>query len=507
MKYLEKHSKMTAFLFGGLSVLAFAPHYIFVVSFLSWSVLMFLLLSAKNTKQAFVIGYCFGFAHFAFGLIWIGNAVLIEADKFAWLYPLIFIGAGSFFGLFFAIPSWLSFKASSLWQKWMVFGAFIIVFEWIRSFFLTGFPWNLLGYTVAFNDYLIQAASIGGTYLLSLFAVLSYTVLGVFLYRGTLKSFLQGLIVIFVIFSIFYIGGYIRLISANVELYDVLIRIVQPSIPQQMKWDDNVRENNFKTYLDISSSKSMRQPNAIIWGETASPFVLDRDFEHIQQVASILPKGGYLITGMISYHPINGRYRPHNSMVVINDKGLVEDYYHKSHLVPFGEYIPFREYLPEYFRPVVNVIGEFGKGKGPKIISVDGLPSFSGVICYETIFPGKIVDRDNRPNFIINITNDGWYGDSSGPYQHWVAAKLRAVEEGITVVRAANNGLSGVISAYGQEKKKMNLNDKGYIDVFLPKSLKNTTLYSLFGNGVSLTFCLILLFLGFIRKSSGRNSL
>ncbi len=500
MKYIEKHSKMVAFLFGALSVYAFAPHYVTVLSFISVSILMFLLLRVKDSKRAFAIGYSFGFAHFAFGLIWIGNALLIDADKFGWLYPLVFICSGGFFGLFFAFPSWLSIKASSLWQKWVVFSASFVLFEWVRSFIFTGFPWNLMGYTLAFNDYLIQGASIGGTYLLSLCVLLGYSVGGIFLYKPTIKSFMSCGFIIFIIFGSLYVGGYFRLKSAVSINYDTVIRIVQPSIPQQMKWNEYVKEDNFNDYLNLSSFHSTRSPDFIIWGETASPFILDRDFEHIQQVAKILYDGAHLITGMVSYHPVNGRYRPHNSLVVINDKGLVVDYYHKSHLVPFGEYIPLRDYLPDFIRPVANAIGSFGKGNGPKVINVDGKPSFGGIICYESIFPRKVIDQNNRPDFIVNLTNDGWYGDSAGPYQHWVAAKLRAVEEGIVVVRAANNGISGVISAYGEDKRILGLNERGIIDVVLPKSLDGTTIYSLFGNGVIITFCLILLFLGFIKK-------
>lgn len=497
-----KYSKTWAFLFGALSVYAFAPHYVVALSFVSFSLLMFLLLYAKSGKQAFSIAYSFGFAHFAFGLIWIGNALLIEPDKFGWLYPFVFIGAGGFFGLFFAIPGWISVKAASAWKKWIIFTASFVLFEWLRSFVLTGFPWNLIGYTLAFNDYLIQSASIGGTYLLSLLALMGYCVGGIFLYKPSIKLFFKCAFVILFVFTGLFIIGYVRLLGIEVKNYDVVIRVVQPSIPQQMKWNEDIKENNFKEYLSLSATPSERKPDFIIWGETASPFILDRDFDHIQQVADILYQNSYLITGMISYHPVNGRYRPHNSMVVINDKGLVEDYYHKSHLVPFGEYIPLRDYLPEFIKPVANAIGTFGKGRGPKVIKVDGKPSFGGIICYESIFPRSVVDQENRPDFLINLTNDGWYGNSAGPYQHWVAAKFRALEEGIALVRSANNGVSGLISPYGKDISVLGLNDRGFIDFILPKPLKSATLYSVFGNGIILAICFALLVLGFVKKTN-----
>ena len=191
-------------------------------------------------------------------------------------------------------------------------------------------------------------------------------------------------------------------------------------------------------------------------------------------------------------------------MIVLNKKGDVVGYYNKSHLVPFGEYIPLRKYLPNFLQPVANAIGEFGKGEGPKIVELDGLPSIGGIICYEVIFPGKIVDENLRPDFLVNLTNDGWYGDSFGPYQHFVATKMRAVEEGITIIRAANNGISGMITPLGKEKGILPLNYVGFSDVKLVKSLHNKTIYASFDNWLIVTFCLILLFLGIIRIKCGR---
>ena len=154
--------------------------------------------------------------------------------------------------------------------------------------------------------------------------------------------------------------------------------------------------------------------------------------------------------------------------------------------------------MPDFINPVANAIGEFGQGKGPSVMEFDGLPSLGGIVCYEAIFPNKVMDKDNKPDVLINVTNDGWYGNSAGPYQHWVATKLRAVENGIEIVRVANNGISGVINFLGIEKNSLALNEKNFLDVNLDKNPLIKTIYTQVGNLLIVSFCLILLFFGFI---------
>lgn len=497
--FFIKHNKLILFLLGSISVLGFAPHYQVWASTIGFSGLMWYLLHSDSRKKSFYIAYIFAFAHFAFGFSWIGNALLVDIGRFGWLYPITLLACGLFFGLFFALPALLLSPRQTGWRKWLSFCCLTILFEWVRSFIFTGFPWNLLGYTLAFSDSLIQTAAFGGTYLLSLISLCFYSVWGLVLSGYTFKKFAITVVTSIIIFSAMYYGGQYRLQNAKQTSTDILIRIVQPSIPQTMKWNRAMMEANFDDYLSLSAKQTATKPDIIVWGETASPFLLDESFEHMQKVSDMLPPDAHLITGQISYHPKDGTFKPHNSMLVINSQGQVIDYYHKSHLVPFGEYIPLRQYLPSFLRPIANTIGTFGQGDGPKLIKAKGLPDFGAIICYEAIFPHQIVDEQNRPNFLFNLTNDGWYGDSSGPYQHFVATKLRAVEEGITIIRAANNGISGQITAYGQEKGTLPLNFKGVSDTFLQSSLSEPTPYAKSGNKIFITFCLILLLLTVIK--------
>lgn len=488
------YPKTVAFFCGWLTVAAFPPHYLFPVLFLTFSLLLVLINKANFPFQAFKIGYSFGFALFAFGFAWVGNALLIDAWHFGWLYPITLAASGAFFGLFIAIPAYLAFYFKNLLPRYLAFCSLFVIFEWIRSFFLTGFPWNLQGYVLAFSDRLIQLASIGGTYLLSLIVVMICSLPALLSQNRSKKVIRICLVVPLGTLLFMYLFGSIRLYNQNTEQSDTTIRIVQPSIPQAMKWKKETLEYNFNQYIRISQSRKLDNIDFVIWGETATPFPLDYDFSHLQDIREAVPDNGYLVTGLVRYKfDIYQNYYPLNSMFIIDEYGQILASYDKSHLVPFGEYIPLRQYLPEFIRPVANAIGNFLSGNGPTRIQVPGQPSLGALICYEVIFPHQILDQSQRPQWLINLTNDGWYGDSSGPYQHLVSTRMRAVEEGMTIARAANTGISALISPYGAILGELPLNYTGILDVSLPKVSQFQTIYSRLGNLPVLLLCTLLL--------------
>lgn len=499
-KFIIRHNRLSSLLLGAMSVWSFAPWFWIWAGFLSFGGLLFLLQNKNTKKELFITGYCFGFTHFALGFSWIGNALLLDVEKFGWLYPIALVGMGTFFGLFAAFPAMFTYYVDRGWKKWLLFCATWVIFEWLRSFILTGFPWNLLGYSFAFSTEMMQIASIGGVYVCSLAAILSYSMTGLLADDFSFRKFLKITSLELVLLGLVYGYGYIRLSKAKSNETDFTIRIVQPSIPQDMKWSREKAEANFREYVELSKIENDNKPDMIIWGETASPFLLDEDDAHRFYVASALPVKSLLVTGMISYQYSDGKYLPHNSMVIIDNEGNVKGYYHKTHLVPFGEYIPGRKFLPKFMKPIANTIGQFGRGNGPEVLSLEGYPSIGGAVCYEIIFPHQIIDEKKRPDVLINITNDGWYGNSSGPYQHWTTVKFRAVEEGISVIRAANNGISGMVNAYGQEKGVMSLNYVGIEDIKLEKSLNDSTFYGKYGNSIILILCLILVICSGIKK-------
>lgn len=493
---LLNHKTAAAFFAGWLAVAALPPYHWFVVLFVCFPLLLWLSEQAGNFKSSFKLGYAFGFAYYAFGLAWIGNAVLIDAASFGWLYPLILLGCGAFFGLFTALPLALSSFCSKHYARWLAFGAWWTLFEWIRSWFLTGFPWNLLGTVLAFNNELIQTAAWGGTYFLSLLVILTASSPYLFWSAGCKKQLIY-LISLLSIYGLLYLYGYYRLHAAEQTESTTTVRIVQPAIPQAQKWDKDALASNFQNYINLSRLPGQDDADFIIWGETATPYALDMDNYALEEIKTAIPTHGYLITGLVRYRFDGTRYIPYNSMFVLDKQGNIRGQYDKSHLVPFGEYIPLKKHLPAWIKPVVNVIGEFGAGNGPEKISLPDQPSLGTLICYEVIFPSQIIDPHNKPQWIVNLTNDGWYGDSSGPRQHLASTRLRAVEEGITIVRAANTGISALISPYGEIKRRLDLNQRGVVDFKLPLVAEFSTTYGRYGNSIILILCTFILCLAY----------
>lgn len=496
-----EHRKLTCFLLGAAAVAALPPFNFFPILFISFSGLMLFLGQAQKLKEAFSSGYWFGFGFFSFGLSWIGNALLIDVQTLGWLYPIAFIASGAFFGLFSAAAAMISFAFKDFTAKYLSFAAGWTLLEWIRSFILTGFPWNLIGTTLSFDLKLLQGASIFGIYGLSLCVLLSTSAPALWLKEKNKKNFISTACLMIFPLLILYIFGMIRLHNSQISPSDYKIRIVQPSIPQNMKWNGASLENNFQEYINLSAQNGTQDLDLIVWGETASPFPLEFSDKHRQMIADILSEQTLLAAGSLRFKIQDGRRRPQNSMLLINNKGDIVASYDKSHLVPFGEYIPFRRYLPTSLRPVTNVIADFIAGDGPKTINIPSFPSFGVAICYEIIFPHKIIDSNNRPQLLLNLTNDGWYGDSAGPRQHLIATQMRAIEEGISIIRAANSGISAFINHQGKILGRLELNQKGNLDITLPQNLEEQTLYSRFGNLIPLALIIIILLVATLKNS------
>jgi len=493
------YKKTYALLAGMLCVAALPPYYTVMAAVVGFCVLMCLLNVAQSKKQAFAIGYWFGFGFFSLGFSWIGNAVLIEPERTGWLFPLILLGSGGFFGFFAAFPAMFTQYAGTIWKKVLVFAASWTIFEWIRGFFLSGFPWNPVGSMFAFSPQMIQSASIFGIYGLSFVAVLLFCLPSVWI-RNKKSESLRSLALILLIAGSNYGFGVWRLANNQEKTFDSSVRIVQPSIPQAIKWESSSLGNNFAQYSAMSAQKGIDNIDFVIWGETASPYNPRFLAKYNADFFDAVPKNGYLLFGVVDYELESGEYRPKNSMMVMNKAGEIIDSYDKSHLVPFGEYIPLRKYLPKWVQPVAKIVGDFKKGNAHKVIRIKNQPDFGALICYEVIFPAKVVDKSSRPQWIVVLSNDGWYGNSMGPYQHLVAAQLRAIEEGIGIVRSANSGISAVIDAYGQIKEKIDLGKRDILDAKIPQPIDKITFYSQFQNYPVIFSCLFLVI--FIMRSN-----
>ena len=444
-------------------------------------------------RKWFGTAYVFGFSFYAVGFSWISNALLIDGKNFAAFIPAVFAATGLFFGLFWAVPAALAAGGRNVYARALLFCAWFVFFEWVRSFIFTGFPWNLLGTALAFDVRAIQGAAYIGTYGLSLLLLLMSCGAAILVSGAFQKRFYGG-----ALWFILLPAGFLLWAAGQYEKTEpgtTVVRLVQPSIPQTFKWEPGLAYRNFRKYIDLSKSRPSDGVKLVVWGETASPYFLDRDEEHLAEITEAVPDGGFLITGLLRAGFENGAYVPYNSMFVINGRGEINDYYDKAHLVPFGEYLPFREYLPAFMAPVASVVGDLGSGEKYKKLQVAGLPLMGGAICYESIFPKEVLNPEQKPELLVVLANDGWYGVSAGPYQHLAAAQMRAVEEGITVIRSANTGISAVIAPNGDVSGLIGLNEEGVSDTALPKVLEKSTLYGRYGNivpGGLLFFCLLL---------------
>jgi apolipoprotein N-acyltransferase len=477
---------------GALSVLAFAPIHLWPVLFLTFGPLLWLLdgcyrdhndLQAR-LRCAALVGFWFGFGYFLAGLYWVAEAFLVEPWRHGWLIPFVMTALPGGMALFFVAAAVL---AMLMW--WPGAGrafALAIAFglaEYARGHVLTGLPWNLVGYSILGGGAMMQMASLFGVYALSLLAVLLFaSPAAVVAPRDSGLAGGKGAIalaaVLLLLLGAATWWGEQRLAHADKTGTGIRIRIVQADIDQADKWRPENSAEIFTDYLDLTKSgpKGLNGISLVVWPETAVPFLLADSPEALAMIGEALPDGTSLLVGsarLAEERDAQGvltATRIYNSLLVIDDKGEVVGGYDKIHLVPFGEYLPFQDFLESLgFMQLTGVRGGFSAGTGPRLLAIPGAPPASPLICYEIIFPDDVVEKSARPGWLLNITNDAWFGSSAGPYQHFHQARVRAVEQGLPGVRAANTGISAMIDAYGRILAEIGLGEKGAIDSELPK--------------------------------------
>ncbi len=477
MKFKEH---IVMFLLGALTTLGFAPYFWWPVPLVTTAI-FFYFINQASFKKALKLGFFFGTGLGAISMHWLTNALMIDGGQFWFFCPFVWIGFGLFFGVYWAIPSGVAALYPSGIRRWLAFSGAFVIFEWVRSWAFTGFPWNPIGNIWDYTA-VLQMASVVGVYGLSGITLLTFTAFGLGL-KKKLPWIMLGL----------FLGltglGALRLSAADSEhVWGTHLRLVQPNIPQTLKWNPQKAHENTEKIIQLSRTDSDKITH-ILWPETAVPYLLDLEVEERLNLMRALPQGSVLITGAMreadpAYHNVA------NSIFIMDDLTDIQGVYDKTHLVPFGEYMPFREYLP--IQKIVPIAADMVAG--PKVMTkpvLNTLPA-SLLVCYEVIFSGQVVDKAHRPAWIFNATNDGWYGLSNGPYQHLAMTRMRAVEEGLPVVRAANTGISAVIDPYGRVIKSLPLGEEGVIDADLPSALP-PTIYAQFGVKVPLILALILM--------------
>lgn len=468
---------LIALLAGATTATALPPYDLFFVCFLSMPVLVWLLddiriSNLESARKAFYTGWLFGLGYFVAGLWWIGNALLVEAEMFAWAIPLAVLGLPALLAIFYGTATMLaSFTHPKSLIRILALAVSFTFVEWLRSFVLTGFPWNPIGQTIMPAPIAMQSLVILGLNGMNAMAVIVFAMPALFFNKP--QRFIS--VTIAATLSIAHIGfGFIRLSNASENPETLFnVRIVQPSIDQAEKWDAQIRDRILKTYLDMSSQPTVDDkplPELIVWPETSVPFVMKKGPDALTVFADLLKDGQTLLAGAVRTEGEEDTKRYYNSVMVINNEGVIYDAVDKMWLVPFGEYLPFGDVLSRLgFRRIVESVSDFSAAEERHTIEISNRLKALPYICYEIIFSDTATSNKYNANVIINITNDAWFGNTPGPHQHFRQAQLRAIETGLPLVRAANNGISGVIDKYGRIIDKLALDDVGIIDIAVPQ--------------------------------------
>jgi apolipoprotein N-acyltransferase len=471
---------------GALTALSLAPFHFFFIGFLTFPVLVWLLDGAVGRIEAgrltrhlpaFWTGWFFGFGYFVAGLWWIANALLVEAPEFAWAIPLAVLGLPALLAVFYGFATVL---ARGLWSSGIarifVLAAAFGVAEWLRTFVLTGFPWNALSNTLQPSPLMMQSSAFIGADAMNVLAVICFALPAAFFVKGGQRVWA---LLCFLIFFGGHLGaGVWRLnFSAEPNTEGSIIRIVQPDVDQSKKLEPGDGQEVFADLLALSAepvaNEGLARPRFIIWPETSVPFILTREPQAVAAIADTLKIGQSLIAGVvreeIDEESGAATRRYYNSMLLINDEGIITSAADKTHLVPFGEYLPYSEQLKQWgFKAVAAADRGYFAGAQRRSLPISAGLTAIPLICYEVIFGGEVRRLEQTDGLMINVTNDAWYGNTPGPYQHFHQSQLRSVETGLPMVRAANNGVSGFIDAKGRVIEKLGYGQKGAIDAELP---------------------------------------
>jgi apolipoprotein N-acyltransferase len=489
-----------AFIAGAASTLGLAPFNAWPVLFLTFPIAVWLLEGCSAGRlggimTAAIIGWWFGFGYFLAGLYWIGFAFLVDAKMFAWLLPFAVIGLPVGLAIFPALGFAL---ARLMWTRGplrlLALAVALTATEWLRGHVLTGFPWNVFGYALTGPLVFAQASALIGIWGLTFFAVFLFASPAVLLDErtDTQRPWLAPGIALAILAALAGYGA-LRLAQMPTQFVaGVKLRIMQPNLAQDEKFNYRAKQSVMSRYVALSDRSTgpgatgVRDVTHLIWPESAFPFFLAREADALAQIAALLPPTTVLIVGAArpaSTAPTPGVVRAYNSVYVIDHDGSILSVYDKMHLVPFGEYLPFQDFLESLgLMQLTKVRGGYVPGTVRKPMPVPRAPAFLPLVCYEIVFPGEAVPRGERPGWLVNLTNDGWFGNSTGPYQHFQQARVRAIEEGLPLVRAANTGISAVVDPLGRIVASLPLGTEGVLDAPLPRPIDPTP-YVRFGDG------------------------
>ena len=465
-------SKKISLVSGMICGVSFAPVF-FTPGIFMLSILCAQIATSDTRKQAAGFGYLFGFGLFFSTLYWISFGVSVYIEQFWWAIPFALFGLPAFLALFTALHGAVVWQFKNSYLYHFFFCCMWLFCEWLMSWIFTGFPWGIIGYAFSISNMLIQSASVFGILGLSFSA----------LYIGSSffskNMLIPRVIIASILFIMMIVFGYKRLEENPTEFSKLKVRIVQPSIPQIAKWDPVEFWQNLGN--QVALSKGDGDPDIIIWSEAALtvPYYYKPVYNSLMSVFT--KEDQLLLVGGVNDNAEHDdNYEIYTSLITIDSDGNLLFDYHKSHLVPFGEYMPFTGYLP--IKKLTSGIVDYTPGTR----EIMYLKSFNlyihPLICYESIFAEEVRISNSEADMIVNVTNDAWYGKSSGPYQHFEISRIRSVENGLPMIRAANNGISAIIDPLGRVLGSLDLNQIAALDGYIPLKLLLPTTYSEWGN-------------------------
>lgn len=470
---------------GAVQALAVAPLHVTMALPIAFGGLFLLLERTRSLRGAFALGWLFGVGSFLVGLSWITEAFAVDAERFgalAWpALAALSLGLGLFPALSLLVARLLSGDrggvalAAALVASW-------VAGEWLRGVVLTGFPWNIAGYALGVSDALLQVTALIGIHGAGLLTV----AVGILPALAIRERRIWPAALAGVLLAGAWGYGTLRLAAVAPEpVAGVRLRIVQPNIAQDLKWAAGEREAILTSLLSLSTraAEGTAPPTHVIWPESAVPYLIAEDATIRARLAAVVPPDGALLTGAVRRTDAeDGRPALLNSIVALDAGGQITAAYDKVRLVPFGEYQPLRRILAALPKLTVGEV-DFIPGEPRRAITVAGLPPVWPLICYEAIFPERPPAGQDAPGWILTVTNDAWFGTSWGPYQHALAARVRGIELGLPVVRAANSGISFVTDAHGREVARLSLAIAGVLDVALPAAAAGGTPYARWRDG------------------------
>ncbi len=552
------HPRRAVFLAGAVLPLAYPPFFLLPIFYLSYGLVFWLAMRALNDMpndapllasfHLAVLGWCFGFGQFLTGLLWIGEAFLVEAELFLWALPFAVTGLPAglalFTGLAFALCglTWRFFRPphqgapTSNWPALIWLALLLAAVEFARGHILTGLPWNLPLMGWAGWLYLAQPVALIGPYGLSLMALLSAALLTAAFtgqhagqhagqHEGQLMAangrvFFCALCL--PVLALLYAFYALNIAPPPQQIDDLNIAIIQPNLDQKEKWDPDLRDAHIEKTFSLTALALQLAPDTdlLVWPETAIPALIDEGPGFADLLTARLPQNRtqtgaqngaqergplYLLTGAIRRSATVNGFDYYNSAQIWSARGLLLARSDKHHLVPFGEYLPLQGFLEKIgLQQLTKLRGGYSAGPPQAVLSTARLPLLAPLICYEAVFPHLArhqTDGAARPAALFNLTNDGWFGTSFGPHQHLAQARLRAIEQGLPLMRAANTGISAAFDARGRLIDRLALAEKGVLTLRLPASLP-PTFYGLWGE---MAFWLLWLSLAIFVWAIGRR--